>query len=312
MYTYGHVLGKGMFGVVYDGIHIASQNRVAIKRISLKCNNEAIVRIVREVKFLMFLRHVNITGLREMTMPMENVVDLVMDRMDADLYTVIHTCTLTSIQRTYILYQILCGLEHMHLSGVVHRDLKPQNILINKDIHVKVADLGIARSVSKRNMRIMYTGYVTTRWYRAPELCGCFFGSYDTSIDIWAVGCIFAEMLLKAPLFPGNDSLDQIKRIVEIMGSPRDEVVDNMINIPAKAFLKCIPKTQGNRLEGILTMATAYELDLIKKLLIIEPRARLSCSQALDHELFTIFNNVNRSKVPSLIPRDDILRSFYS
>lgn len=109
---------------------------------------------------------------------------------------------------------------------VFHRDLKPKNILANSDCKLKVCDFGLARpSFNDMPTTIFWTDYVATRWYRAPELCGSFFAKYSPAIDIWSIGCIFAEILLGKPLFPGRNVVHQLELITDLLGTPSPQVV---------------------------------------------------------------------------------------
>ena len=126
----------------------------------------------------------------------------------------------------FFLYQLLRGLKFVHSAKVFHRDLKPKNILANSDCKLKICDFGLARPALDPNPyhTIYWTDYVATRWYRAPELCGSFFARYSPAIDIWSVGCIFAEILLGKPLFPGRNVVQQLELITDLLGKPAPEV----------------------------------------------------------------------------------------
>ena len=112
-----------------------------------------------------------------------------------------------------------------------HRDLKPKNILANSDCKLKVCDFGLARpSFNDMPTTIFWTDYVATRWYRAPELCGSFFAKYSPAIDIWSIGCIFAEILQGKPLFPGRNVVHQLELITDLLGTPAAEVIEKVSN----------------------------------------------------------------------------------
>ena len=123
--------------------------------------------------------------------------------------------------------QISKRISHLWLAAkVFHRDLKPKNILANSDCKLKVCDFGLARpSFNDMPTTIFWTDYVATRWYRAPELCGSFFAKYSPAIDIWSIGCIFAEILLGKPLFPGRNVVHQLELITDLLGTPSPQVV---------------------------------------------------------------------------------------
>lgn len=126
----------------------------------------------------------------------------------------------------FFLYQLLRGLKFVHSAKVFHRDLKPKNILANSDCKLKICDFGLARPALDPTPyhTIYWTDYVATRWYRAPELCGSFYARYSPAIDIWSVGCIFAEILLGKPLFPGRNVVQQLELITDLLGKPDPEV----------------------------------------------------------------------------------------
>merc|ERR1719481_1711914 len=146
-------------------------------------------------------------------------VYLVMPRMETTLARVIKSSQkLTKRHIQFFLYQMLRGLKYIHSAGVIHRDLKPENILINGyDCNLKITDFGLARGVYKDEKNL--TEYVVTRWYRAPEVM-CSARQYDEKVDEWSVGCIFAELLLRKPLFPGGNHIDQLKLIFQLIGTP--------------------------------------------------------------------------------------------
>lgn len=139
-----------------------------------------------------------------------------------------------------LLYQLLRGLHFIHAAGVLHRDLKPKNILANSNCKVKICDLGLARPLlQSAPTSTCWTDYIATRWYRAPELCGCFYGCYTQAVDVWGIGCIFAEMLLGKPLFPGGrDPVSQLQLITDLLGKPSASTISRISNRNARAFLQ--------------------------------------------------------------------------
>jgi mitogen-activated protein kinase 1/3 len=158
--------------------------------------------------------------------------------------------------------------------------LKPANLLVNANCDLKICDFGLARTsqVDGESM----TEYVVTRWYRAPELLlGC--DNYGTSIDVWSVGCIFAEILGRKPIFPGKDSLDQMKLIVNVLGSQHESDLDFIHNPKAKGFIKLLPYTQGTPFSRLYPQADPLALDLLQKLLVFDPTRRITVLEALQH-----------------------------
>jgi len=146
---------------------------------------------------------------------------IITDLMETDLHRVIYSRQdLSDEHIQYFLYQILRGLHMIHSANVMHRDLKPSNILVNKDCDLKICDLGLARGYEDEHE--LKTEYVITRWYRSPEVI-LKASKYTKAVDIWSVGCIFAELLGRTPLFPGEDYLDQIQRTIAVLGTPSDK-----------------------------------------------------------------------------------------
>ncbi|CAL1281971.1 unnamed protein product, partial [Larinioides sclopetarius] len=202
----------GTYGVVYKGKHKKTGRIVALKKIRIENEDEGVPSTaLREISSLKELKHPNIVGLLEVVMQ-ESRLYLVFEFLSMDLKKY-----LDSIPDIYIfvsfqsyLYQILDGILYCHRRRIIHRDLKPQNLLIDQQGAIKIADFGLARAFGIP-VRV-YTHEVVTLWYRAPEVL---LGSprYSTPIDIWSIGCIFAEMANKAPLFRGDSEIDQLYRI---------------------------------------------------------------------------------------------------
>lgn len=215
------LLGKGAYGAVYTAVDTADGDKqVALKHVvnAFKSATDA-RRIFREMMVQAHFNHPNVLALRHVVMPRDTDsftgIYLVMECMETDLHRVIYSRQdLTSDHISYFVYQLLCALQHLHGGGVLHRDLKPSNLLVNSDCTLKVCDFGLARE-SDVTLSTALTEYVVTRWYRAPEvlLSG---GKYTASIDVWSVGCILAELLLRKPLFPGDNYLHQLQIIVQV------------------------------------------------------------------------------------------------
>merc|ERR1712176_553400 len=172
----------------------------------------------------------------------------------------------------------------IHSAGVIHRDLKPENILVNgSDCNLKICDFGLARGVYKeKDKGANLTEYVVTRWYRAPEVM-CSARQYDEKVDVWSVGCIFAELLLRKPLFPGGNHIEQIKIIFAILGTPAGDSLDWIKTPEAKQWVQRMPASKGRNLSKIFSMASESALDLLTKMLELDPRKRISVHEALKH-----------------------------
>jgi len=164
--------------------------------------------------------------------------------MDSDLYKIIKSNQeLSDDHYKFIIYQILRALLFLHSANIIHRDIKPSNILINEDCIIKICDFGLSRNIREAD-KLSLTEYVVTRYYRAPEVMLCSH-QYSKSIDIWSVGCTFAELISKNYMFPGDNYLTQIKLIIETLGTPSDEDIEFITNVHAKNYVKSfknIPK----------------------------------------------------------------------
>ena len=212
-------IGCGAYGIVCSALDTKTNNKVAIKKIPKALEVLTIAkRTYRELKILKHFKHDNIISIRDILKPPEDKsqfldVYVVFDMMETDLHRIIHSDQpLTDEHARYFLYQILRGLKHIHSANVLHRDLKPSNLLVNEDCELKIGDFGMARGLdsSPSEKKRVMTEYVATRWYRAPELM-LSLSEYSQAIDIWSVGCIFAEMLGRKPLFPGTNYLNQLQ-----------------------------------------------------------------------------------------------------
>uniref|UniRef100_A0A8C9H7V4 mitogen-activated protein kinase n=1 Tax=Piliocolobus tephrosceles TaxID=591936 RepID=A0A8C9H7V4_9PRIM len=150
--------------------------------------------------------------------------------METDLQSAIKANILEEIHKKYIIYQLLRALKYIHSGLLLHRDIKPSNILLNSECHIKLGDFGLARSISneinKKESPIL-TDYVATRWYRAPEIL---LGStnYTEGVDMWSLGCIMAELFLGKPIFRGNSTINQLEKIIEIIGKPNKNDIDDI------------------------------------------------------------------------------------
>ena len=213
------IIGNGAYGVVCSAIDTSTGSKVAIKKISRAFDVLTTAkRTFRELKILKHFKHDNIISIKNILKPPDELekfqdVYVVLDLMETDLHHIIHSDQPLSKEHvTYFLYQILRGLKYIHSANVLHRDLKPGNLLVNSNCELKIGDFGMARGLcsSPSEQRRVMTEYVATRWYRAPELM-LSLNEYSQAIDMWSVGCIFAEMLGRRPLFPGTNYLNQLQ-----------------------------------------------------------------------------------------------------
>jgi len=193
----------------------------------------------------------------------------------------------------------------MHSADVIHRDLKPENILINgADCNVKITDFGLARGVCKDDIENTATEYVVTRWYRSPEVM-CSAGFYDESVDIWSLGCIFAELILRRPLFPGQNYLDQLKIIFEVMGTPKDLT---WIKTPeAKRWVQKLKPHNGKPLKTVFPKASEGALSLLSKMLEMDPAHRVSALECIRDPFL---KDLHRPEDEATCPKFDLSFEF--
>lgn len=243
---------------------------------------------MRELRLLKLLKHENIINIETIILPKSREdfedVYVISEMMDTDLTSIIKSDQpLTEEHYKFFLYQLLRGLKYIHSAKIVHRDLKPRNLLVNSNCDLKICDFGLARPLFKNMKANVLTEYVATRWYRAPELL-LSANTYTTSVDMWSVGCIFAEMLQRKPFLPGTDTKNQIELICEYLGTPD---LDNIKNIPeeSKKLIKNLPKNKknGRDFTKLFCEAPPEAIDLLKKLLLFDPEKRITVEQALQH-----------------------------
>ncbi|RHY18867.1 hypothetical protein DYB25_005903 [Aphanomyces astaci] len=286
------VCGRGAYGIVIAATNQDTGGSVAIKKV-IDCiwHPHQLKQILREVRLMRHLCHANILSLMDLIPPPSyqdfRDVYMTVDLLEMDLHRIIYSKEVLSDDHIrYFVFQMLSGLHHMHACGVLHRDLKPSNLLINSDCQLKICDMGLARPKDIDDLGM--TEYVVTRWYRAPELL---LGSaYDEGVDVWAAGCIMAEMLGRKPLFPGRSYVHQLQLIMNVLGVP--EEVSFKENPQAQKFkgrqlLSRTPTRQGidttmlfpNANPEVITIG----LDLLWKLLVFDSSKRMSVQEALRH-----------------------------
>ncbi|GAB4856273.1 Mitogen-activated protein kinase, variant 2 [Ancistrocladus abbreviatus] len=279
-------IGRGAYGVVCSSINKETNEKVAIKKINNAFENRIdAMRTLRELKLLRHLRHENVIALKDVMLPVDRKnfkdVYLVYELMDTDLHQIIKSSqALSNDHCQYFLFQLLRGLKYLHSANILHRDLKPGNLLVNANCDLKICDFGLARTSSGQGQ--FMTEYVVTRWYRAPELLLCC-DKYGTSIDVWSVGCIFAELLGRKPVFPGTECLNQLKLIINILGSQKEHDLEFIDNPKAKRFIKSLPYSPGAPFSRLYPNAHPLAIDLLQKMLVVDPTKRISVTEALQH-----------------------------
>jgi len=279
-------IGEGTYGVVYKAKDTSNSNRlVALKKIRLESESEGIPSTaVREISLLRELDHPNVVRLLDVILG-DKKLFLVFEFMEMDLKKYIDTQSfgLPMNQVKSYLWQMLRALMYCHTHRILHRDLKPQNLLLDSHGHLKLADFGLARGFTIP-MRT-YTHEVVTLWYRAPEIL---LGSkhYSTTVDIWSVGCIFAEMLTRKALFPGDSEIDQLFRIFRTLGTPDETTWPGINRLPD--YKSCFPRWEKQSLNMFVPpLAKALDgLQLLKECLTYDPSERISAKGALEHRFF--------------------------
>ncbi|KAG0709255.1 kinase-like protein [Suillus ampliporus] len=283
-------MGSGAYGVVVSAVDEISGETVAIKLVTRIFEKVQLAkRALREVTLLRhFSNHENITGLIDVDAisPDFQEIYIFMEPMEADLHQIIKSGQhLTNEHVQYFLYQILRGsMKHVHSAAVIHRDLKPGNLLVNSDCELKICDFGLSRGFDSAPDEQVgnLTEYVATRWYRAPEIMLVFRG-YTRAIDVWSIGCIFAELMLGRPLFKGKDYVDQLNKILDVLGTPEEEVINRIGSDKAQLYIRSLPVKKAVPLWKLLPTADAQALDLLQKMLTFDPSTRISVPEALAH-----------------------------
>jgi len=279
-------LGEGTYGVVFKARDLRDQSIVALKKIRMENEEQGVPpTTLREVATLLELRHPNIVKLLDVVSVGTDLY-LVFEFMVQDLRRYMdHAHGMGSdgamLVKSYM-YQLLNGLEYCHSHRILHRDLKPQNLLIDANGFLKLADFGLARAFSIPLRP--YSHEVVTLWYRAPEVL---LGDqrYSTPLDIWSAGAIFAEMLTRQPLFPGDSEIDELYKIFKIMGTPTEELWPGVTNLPY--WKPLFP--HWTRQEWTTTFPSITDpniLDLLGKMLVYDPVKRISAKAALTHPYF--------------------------
>ncbi|XP_055516832.1 cyclin-dependent kinase 6 [Leucoraja erinacea] len=282
-------IGEGAYGKVYKARDKNNEGRfVALKKVRVQTGEEGMpLSTIREVAVLRQLEsfeHPNVVRLFDVCTvsrtDRETKLTLVFEHIDQDLTTYLEKAPDPGVPPETIkdmMFQLLRGLDFLHSHRVVHRDLKPQNILVTSSGQIKLADFGLARIYS---FQMALTSVVVTLWYRAPEVL--LQSSYATPVDLWSVGCIFAEMFRRRVLFRGNSDVDQLGKIFDVLGLPSEDDWPIDVALPKNAFSTRSPQP----IQDLVPEINEPGKDLLLRLLTFNPEKRISAFNALSHQYF--------------------------
>uniref|UniRef100_A0A8C7VCV4 mitogen-activated protein kinase n=1 Tax=Oncorhynchus mykiss TaxID=8022 RepID=A0A8C7VCV4_ONCMY len=328
-------VGSGAYGSVCSAYDVRLRQKVAVKKLSRPF--QSLIhsrRSYRELRLLKHMKHENVIGLLDVFSPAASLEDfhevyLVTNLMGADLNNIVKFQRLSDEHVQFLIYQLLRGLK----------DLKPSNVAVNEDCELRVRpvtqppnsstpqtittfpnsemaitmttcvslalpqilDFGLARQTDDE-----MTGYVATRWYRAPEIMLNWM-HYNQTVDIWSVGCIMGELLKGKVLFPGNDYIDQLKRIMEVVGTPTPDLLQKISSEHAQKYIQSLPFMPQQDLEKIFRGANPMAVDLLKRMLVLDCDGRVSASEALSHPYFSQYHDPDDE--PEALPYDQTLES---
>ncbi|XP_024913133.1 mitogen-activated protein kinase 11 isoform X2 [Cynoglossus semilaevis] len=330
-------VGSGAYGSVCSAYDVVLRQKVAVKKLSRPF--QSLIhsrRSYRELRLLKHMKHENVIGLLDVFTPAAALEDfnelyLVTNLMGADLNNIVKFQRLSDEHVQFLIYQLLRGLKYIHSAGLIHRDLKPSNVAVNEDCELRVRlqlscvcvcvyccqyftiavlpvlsllqilDFGLARQTNDE-----MTGYVATRWYRAPEIMLNWM-HYNQNVDIWSVGCIMGELLKGKVLFPGTDYIDQLKRIMEVVGTPTPDLLKKICSEHAQKYIQSLPFMPQQDLEKIFRGANPLAVDLLKRMLVLDCDGRISACEALSHPYFSQYHDPEDE--PEAPPYDQTLES---
>mmetsp|Transcript_75752 Transcript_75752/g.239562 ORF Transcript_75752/g.239562 Transcript_75752/m.239562 type:complete len:568 (+) Transcript_75752:190-1893(+) len=293
--------GEGTFSEVLKAQSIKTGKSYAIKCMKNHFDSIDQVNNLREIQALRRLAgHPNIIKLHEVLYdePTGRLA-LVFELMEMNLYEAIkgRRHYLPEMKVKQYMYEVLKALDHMHRNGIFHRDVKPENLLLLDD-EIKLADLGSCRGIYSRQP---YTEYISTRWYRAPE-CLLTDGYYNFKMDLFAAGCVWFEIVALFPLFPGQNEMDQIQKIHNVLGTPDPELLSRKFKRNASHMDFNFPEKKGSGIERLVPHADPELVELMKKLIRYDPDERILARQALKDPYFKDFRDTEKDRVSGSAP----------
>ncbi|XP_002044661.2 extracellular signal-regulated kinase 7 isoform X1 [Drosophila sechellia] len=292
-------MGKGAYGIVWKATDRRTKNTVALKKVFDAFRDETDAqRTYREVIFLRAFRcHPNIVRLLDIFKASNNLdFYLVFEFMESDLHNVIKRGNvLKDVHKRFVMYQLINAIKFIHSGNVIHRDLKPSNILIDSKCRLKVADFGLARTLSSRRIYDdleqdgMLTDYVATRWYRAPEILVAS-RNYTKGIDMWGLGCILGEMIRQKPLFQGTSTVNQIEKIVTSLPNvTKLDIASIGPSFGSVLLSRNIQRDRRYSLDEMMKNCCDDGISLVKALLVLNPHNRLTAKTAIRHPYVSRF-----------------------
>ncbi|KAL2079380.1 hypothetical protein ACEWY4_025124 [Coilia grayii] len=306
------IVGEGSYGVVLKCRNRETGKIVAVKKFLESEDDKGVKKIaLREIKMLKQLRHENLVSLLEVCKRRRRLY-LVFEFVDRNLLDELelHPSGLEQNRCRAYLYQILRALNYCHEHNIIHRDVKPENVLVSQQGVLKLCDFGFARTLALPGEA--YTDYVATRWYRAPELL---VGDpkYGKAVDIWAVGCVFMEMLTGEPLFPGDSDIDQLYHIIRCIGSLTPRHQEMFYRNPLFSGVS-LPESSHTNAHTLTTRFQALQhsaASLTEECLQIDPDNRPCCVALQHHEYFTKDGFIIRY-YQVVSPKEDLKESTFS
>lgn len=278
-------LGDHSYSSIFKAENLETQEIVALKIMKKKFYTWQECMSLREIKVLRTLQHPNILRLREVIRNKEELY-LVYEFLEDNLFKYYQNLrdkgkNLTEAQIKHYISQILNCVSYIHKTGYFHRDLTLENSYIDKDNNIKIGHFNNAREI---NARPPLTDYISTRWYRAPEQL-LRANNYNYKIDIFAIGCIMAELILMGPLFSGSSEIDQLTKICSLLGTPSHKDWPEFFTLAQKLKIQ-LPECPPKNFHHFFTGVSNEAIDLLQKMLVFNPQKRWSCGELLNHAFF--------------------------